>query len=139
MVRRDAPEDEILMYVGGHAQLEPTYMRISSSGASWRTIRPLPQHLLSERDTAPGALSIELINNFDSDNIHAYIQTTGEGTDQKVLIKADGTQYTPVAKSKYVPTFIPQKTDCRRLGNCQVGLCLSGVLRNGGLPKVCRM
>ena len=104
-----------------------------------KPIRPLPQHLLSERDTAPGALSIELINNFDSDNIHAYIQTTGEGTDQKVLIKADGTQYTPVAKSKYVPTFIPQKTDCRRFGNCQVGLCLSGVLRNGGLPKVCRM
>ena len=67
---------------------------------------------LSERDDAPGALSIELINNFDSENIHAYIQTTSEGTDQKVLIKADGTQYTPVAKSKYVPTMIPQDANC---------------------------
>jgi hypothetical protein len=68
--------------------------------------------ILNERDDAPGALTIELINNFDSSNVHAYIQTTSEGTDQKVLIKADGSEYKPVATSKYTPTFIPQNANC---------------------------
>jgi hypothetical protein len=68
--------------------------------------------ILNERDDAPGALTIELINNFDSSNVHAYIQTTSEGTDQKVLIKADGSEYKPVATSKHTPTFIPQNANC---------------------------
>ena len=68
--------------------------------------------ILSQRDGAPGALAIELINNYDSQTIHAYIQTTLEGTDQKRLITADGTPYQPVAHSKSVPTLIPQDANC---------------------------
>jgi len=67
---------------------------------------------LNERDNAPGALTIELINNFDSSNLRAYIQTTSEGTDQKLLIKADGTAYKPVANNKYTSTPIPQDANC---------------------------
>jgi hypothetical protein len=48
------------------------------------------------------SLSIELINNLDSADVHACIQTTSEGSDQKLLITADGSIYQPVANSKYV-------------------------------------
>lgn len=73
--------------------------------------------ILTERDNAPGALAIELVNNYDSNNIHAYIQTTLQGTDQKRLITADGTPYEPVANSKSVSTPIPQSANCGiRLG-----------------------
>jgi hypothetical protein len=73
--------------------------------------------IVSERDTAPDLVAIELINNLDSANVRAYIQTTIEHTDQKLLITADGTTYQPVANSKYVATPIPQNANCGiRLG-----------------------
>lgn len=68
--------------------------------------------LVSERDTAPDSLSIELINNFASPNIHAYIQTTSQDSDQKLLITADGTVYTPVANSRSVAIPIPREANC---------------------------
>ena len=72
-----------------------------------------PPAVLSERDdTTPGALAIELVNNFESDNIHAYIQTTVEGSDQIRFITADGTAYEPVANSKSVAVAIPQSANC---------------------------
>jgi hypothetical protein len=68
--------------------------------------------LVSARDTASDSLSIELINNLNSENVHAYIQTTSEGSDQKLLITADGGIYQPVANSKYVATLIPKNANC---------------------------
>ena len=68
--------------------------------------------ILSERDDAPGALAIELVNNYDSDNLHVYIQTTLADSDQKRLITADGTPYEPVANIKYVSTPIPASANC---------------------------
>jgi hypothetical protein len=67
---------------------------------------------VSERDTTSNSLSIELINNLDSGDVHAYIQTTSEGSDQKLLITADGSIYQPVANSKYVATPVPQDANC---------------------------
>jgi len=72
---------------------------------------------VSERDVTPNLIAIELINNLDSADARAYIQTTSGGTDQKVLITADGTPYHPVANGKWNPTPIPQNANCGiRLG-----------------------
>jgi hypothetical protein len=68
--------------------------------------------ILSERDTAPNLVAIELVNNLDSPNAHAYIQTTSPDSDQKVLITANGTPYSPVANSRYVATPIPANANC---------------------------
>ena len=67
---------------------------------------------LSERGDTPGALSIELVNNYDSDNLHVYIQTTLADSGEKRLITADGTPYEPVANVKYVSTPIPASANC---------------------------
>lgn len=73
--------------------------------------------ILGERDNAPDSLAIELVNNYDSDNLRAYIQTTLENSDQKRLITVDGTAYQPVANSKSVSTPIPESANCGiRLG-----------------------
>lgn len=68
--------------------------------------------ILSERDDAPGALAIELVNNFEGDNIHAYIQTNLADNGQIRLITADGTPYQPVANSKSAAVPIPQSANC---------------------------
>ena len=57
-------------------------------------------------------LYLELINNFDSDNVHAYIQTTLKDSDQKRLNTADGTLYQPVANSNFVSTPLARSADC---------------------------
>lgn len=67
---------------------------------------------ISERDTAPDSLSIELINNLDSEKVHAYIQTTSAIGASMLFITSDGTVYQPVANSKYVPTPIPKDAHC---------------------------
>lgn len=68
---------------------------------------------VSERDTATDSLSIELVNNLDSGNVHAYIQTdSSEHSGQKLFITSDGTVYQPVANSKYVATPIPKDAHC---------------------------
>jgi len=60
---------------------------------------------------------LELINNFESDNIHAYIQTNLEDSDQTRLIAADGIPHEPVAGSKSSSTPDPRSANCgiRRL------------------------
>ena len=68
--------------------------------------------ILSERDDAPGALTIELYNNYDSENVHAYIQTTLKDSGQVRLITADGTPYQPLANSRSAAVPIPQSANC---------------------------
>ncbi|GAB7330122.1 hypothetical protein MBLNU13_g01802t2 [Cladosporium sp. NU13] len=57
-------------------------------------------------------LYLELVTNFESDNTHAYIQTTLKASDQKRLNTADGTPYQPVANDKFVLTPVPQSANC---------------------------
>lgn len=70
---------------------------------------------VGERDPASGYLSVDLINNFDSDNIHVYIQTGSH--DGAVMITSDGSVYKPVANGNSGLTTIPQNANCGiRLG-----------------------
>lgn len=68
---------------------------------------------LSERTTgAATSFSIELINNLDDNDIHAYIVTNAPTTDQAILITADGEEYHPVAYNKGQATPIPAEANC---------------------------
>jgi hypothetical protein len=57
-------------------------------------------------------LYLELVNNFENDNIHAYIQTNLEDSDQMRLIAADGVPYETVASSKSFSTPNPRSANC---------------------------
>ena len=65
-----------------------------------------------KRDAAPTPFTIELINNINSSNVHAYIQTTQHSTNERVLITSEGQVYKPIAFSKNVATPIPESAKC---------------------------
>ena len=67
---------------------------------------------VNKRDSAPSTFTIELVNNINSANVHAYIQTTEGGTNDKVLITSDGQVYKPVAFSKNEATPVPKSAKC---------------------------
>lgn len=73
--------------------------------------------MTQERRSPLDSFSIELINNVDSDDMRAYIVTNSAGTNQAVLITADGSIYKPIANQKGVVTPIPESANCGiRLG-----------------------
>lgn len=74
-----------------------------------KSIAEAPAMTLGARDTTTGALTIELINNMDSDRIHAYIQTTDPDNGRTLLVNAASMVYTPVVNNKN--SIIPQD-DC---------------------------
>lgn len=65
-----------------------------------------------KRDAAPSSFNVELVNNINSSNLHAYIQTTQGGTNERVLITSEGQVYKPVAFSKNVATPVPKSAKC---------------------------
>jgi hypothetical protein len=67
---------------------------------------------VKKRDAAPSSFNIELVNNINSANVHAYIQTTDGGTKDKVLITSEGQVYKPVASSKDEATPVPKSAKC---------------------------
>lgn len=68
---------------------------------------------LSERASdSLTSFSIELINNLDSDDIHAYIVTNKPMSDQAILITASGEEYHPVSYNKGQATPIPADANC---------------------------
>jgi hypothetical protein len=67
---------------------------------------------VNKRDGAPSTVDIELVNNINSTNVHAYIQSTDGGSKEKVLITSEGRVYKPVASSKDVATPVPKSAKC---------------------------
>jgi hypothetical protein len=73
-----------------------------------------PEALLpvNKRDDTPSTVTIEFVNNIDSADVHAYIQSTDGGSKEKVLITSEGQVYKPVASSKDVATPLPKSAKC---------------------------
>ncbi|KAL1585954.1 hypothetical protein WHR41_04899 [Cladosporium halotolerans] len=67
---------------------------------------------IQERQSPPESFSIELVNNLDSDSVRAYIVTNSAGSDQALLITAEGTIYRPVSGEMGVATIIPESANC---------------------------
>jgi hypothetical protein len=67
---------------------------------------------INKRDGTPSTVTIELVNNINSANVHAYIQSTDGGSKEKVLITSEGQVYKPVASSKDVATPVPKSAKC---------------------------
>ena len=67
---------------------------------------------VNKRDVAPTPFTIDIINNINSSNVRAYIQTTHGGTNERVLITSEGQVYKPIAFSNNVATPIPKSAKC---------------------------
>jgi len=67
---------------------------------------------VNKREVAPSTFTIELVNNIDSANVHAYIQSTDGGTREKVLITSEGQVYKPIAFGKNEATPVPKSAKC---------------------------